>query len=103
MAVGVNGKVRFGYMDEVLRNLGGIPAKRVRIDPPPGTATVRDLIRLWKIEGKMCELVFDTVEINRPIDERLFQLPDRQKITVSNLPDYMNVRMREWGRTMLAG
>lgn len=54
-------------------------------------------------KGKTCELVLDTVEINRPIDESLFQLPDRQKIAVSNLPEYMNVRMKEWGRTMLAG
>lgn len=66
MAVGVNGKVRFGYMDEVLRSLGGIPAKRVSVDPPPGTATVRDLIRLWKIEGKMCELVDGTL-VAKPI------------------------------------
>lgn len=53
-------------------------------------------------KGKTCELVLDTVEINGPIDESLFELPDEQKVTVSNLPDYMNVRMREWGRTMLA-
>jgi hypothetical protein len=54
-------------------------------------------------KSKSCELVLDTVEINGPVDESLFQLPDKQKITVSNLPDYMNVRMKEWGRTMLAG
>jgi len=54
-------------------------------------------------KGKSCELLLDTVEINRPIDDRLFELPDRQKITISNLPDYMNVRMREWGSVTLAG
>jgi len=54
-------------------------------------------------KGKSCELVFDTVQVNGPIDESLFQLPDRQNITVSNLPDYMNVRMKEWGHIMLAG
>ena len=61
MSVGVNGAVRFTYFDELLRNLGGIPANRVRLDPAPGTATVRDLIRLWKSEGRMCELVDKTL------------------------------------------
>jgi hypothetical protein len=54
-------------------------------------------------KGKSCELVLDTVKVNRPIDESLFELPDRQKITMSNLQEYLNVRMREWGRSMLAG
>jgi Uma2 family endonuclease len=61
MLVGVNGAARFTYVDELLRDLGGIPPSRVRLDPPPGTATVRDLIRLWKSEGRMCELVDGTL------------------------------------------
>lgn len=61
MSVGVNGAARFTYMHELLRDLGGIPPSRVRLDPPPGTATVRDLIRLWKAEGRMCELVDGTL------------------------------------------
>jgi Uma2 family endonuclease len=31
-------------MAELLHALGGIPADRVRLDPPPGTATKRDLL-----------------------------------------------------------
>jgi Uma2 family endonuclease len=61
MSAGVNGAARFTYMNELLRDLGGIPPSRVRLDPPPGTATVRDLIRLWKSEGRMCELVDGTL------------------------------------------
>lgn len=61
MSVGVNGPVRFKYLDELLRDLGDIPPSRIRLDPAPGTATVRDLIRLWKSEGLMCELVDRTL------------------------------------------
>jgi Uma2 family endonuclease len=66
MSVGVNGRTRFRNAQEVLRNLGGIPASRVRIDPAPGTATIRDLIRLWKAEGLMCELVDGTL-VEKPM------------------------------------
>jgi Uma2 family endonuclease len=61
MSVGVNGAIRFNYLDELLRDLGGIPPSRVRMRPAPGTATVRDLVRLWKSEGRMCELVDGTL------------------------------------------
>jgi hypothetical protein len=61
MAVGVNGPVRFTYMDELLRNLGGIPPGRVRLNPAPGTATLRDLIRLQKKDGRIYELVDGTL------------------------------------------
>lgn len=54
-------------------------------------------------QGKSLELVLDTVEINRPTDERRFELPDRQKMIMSDMQQYMNVRMKEWGSIMLAG
>jgi hypothetical protein len=57
----VGTRVRFTTLADVLHALGDIPADRVRLDPRPGTATVRDLIRLWKVEGKMCELVDRTL------------------------------------------
>jgi hypothetical protein len=47
--------------------------------------------------GKTLEIVLDTVEISRPIDDRLFQLPDRQRVIMSDLQEYLNVRMKEWG------
>ena len=54
-------RARFHTLADVLHALGDIPADRVRLDPTPGTATARDLIRLWKVEGKMCELVDRTL------------------------------------------
>lgn len=50
----------FTMADELLRNLG-VPAKRVRLDPPPGTATVRDVIRIHDHEGRLFELVDGTL------------------------------------------
>ena len=66
MSIGANGRIRFRNMDDVLRSLGGIPPSRVRMDPPPGAATIRDLIRLWKAEGRMCELVDGTL-VEKPM------------------------------------
>jgi Uma2 family endonuclease len=50
----------FVMNDELLRDLG-VPASRVRIDPPPGTATVRDVIRIHDHEGRFFELVDGTL------------------------------------------
>lgn len=66
MSVGLNGRTKFHTLEDVLRNLGGIPASRVRVDPAPGTATIRDLLRLWKAEGRMCELVDGTL-VDKPM------------------------------------
>jgi Uma2 family endonuclease len=50
----------FTMLDELLRSLG-VPARRVRLDPPPGTATVRDVIRIHDREGRLFELVDGTL------------------------------------------
>ncbi len=31
---------------ELVEHLGGIPLERIRMDPPPGTATEEDVLRL---------------------------------------------------------
>jgi Uma2 family endonuclease len=46
--------------DELLRSLG-VSAKRVRLDPPPGTATVRDVLRIRAREDRLFELVDGTL------------------------------------------
>jgi Uma2 family endonuclease len=48
---------------QLLRRLGNIPAFRVRLKPPPGTATERDLIRHNESKSKtaICELVEGTL------------------------------------------
>ncbi len=42
---------------ELLKKLGGIPAERVRLEPPPGTATEKDVLAIEQREGRLCELV----------------------------------------------
>jgi len=66
MSVGVNGAVRFMYLNELLRDLGGIPTNRVRMFPTPGTATLRDLIRFQKKDGRVLELVDGTL-VAKPV------------------------------------
>src|SRR5947209_503159 len=42
---------------DLLRKLGNISAKRIRLCPPPGSATERDVIRIHKHEQRLYELV----------------------------------------------
>lgn len=42
---------------DLLRSLGGIPSERVRLEPHPGTATVKDALRVLAKEDRICELV----------------------------------------------
>lgn len=42
---------------DLLDRLGGVPLRRIRIRPALGTATVDDLLRVRRQEGKVCELV----------------------------------------------
>jgi Uma2 family endonuclease len=48
---------------DLLRRLGRIPASRVRLQPPPGTATEKDLVRNneSKLKTAICELVDGTL------------------------------------------
>jgi Uma2 family endonuclease len=42
---------------EMQEQLGGIPLERIRMVPPPGMATERDLLRLLDSENRICELI----------------------------------------------
>ena len=42
---------------DLLRKLGNVSAARVRLQPPPGTATERDVIATQQRERRLCELV----------------------------------------------
>jgi Uma2 family endonuclease len=44
-----------------LKKLGGIHAERVQLDPPPGTATEKDILAIEQREGRLCELVEGTL------------------------------------------
>jgi Uma2 family endonuclease len=47
----------FETMAELLERLGGVAPERVRLDPPPGRATERHLIRLNDRSGRLYELI----------------------------------------------
>jgi Uma2 family endonuclease len=48
---------QFATLADVLHYLGGIPAYRVRSNPPPGQATEVDLVALDARKGPICELI----------------------------------------------
>jgi len=46
-----------GTLADLVERLGGIPLDRIRYQPPPGTATVEDVVRVEEQENRLCELV----------------------------------------------
>jgi Uma2 family endonuclease len=48
---------------DLLHRLGDIPASRVLIDPPLGTATEKDVIAVRARDGRLCELVDGTLVV----------------------------------------
>jgi Uma2 family endonuclease len=42
---------------DLLKKLGNIPPERVHLDPPPGTATEKDVLEMEQRQGRLCELV----------------------------------------------
>ncbi|MBX9582244.1 MAG: Uma2 family endonuclease [Gemmataceae bacterium] len=57
---------RFETAADLLASLGGIPPVRVRLDPLPGTATERDLLRAIARTGRLMELVDGTL-VEKPM------------------------------------
>jgi len=51
---------------ELLERLGGVPLERIRFYPPPGTATVEDVLAIEAHEDRLCELV-DGVLVEKPM------------------------------------
>src|SRR5688500_454821 len=46
---------------DLLHRLGDVPAFRVRLRPPPGQATVQDVLDVHAREKRLCELVDGTL------------------------------------------
>lgn len=44
-------------VEDLQRHLGGVPANRIRLFPPPGTATEEDALYIASHEDRICELV----------------------------------------------
>ncbi len=55
----------FVTMADLLDLLGHIPPERIRMQPPPGTATEADVIAIHAREKRLCELV-DGVLVEKP-------------------------------------
>jgi Uma2 family endonuclease len=51
---------------DVLKQLGGISPRRVRVNPPPGMATERDVLNILDHENRLCELVDGTL-VEKPM------------------------------------
>jgi Uma2 family endonuclease len=51
---------------ELIQSLGDVPADRVRLDPPPGTATEEDLLELQSVDDRLYELVNGTL-VEKPM------------------------------------
>jgi Uma2 family endonuclease len=47
----------FDAAADMQAQLGGIPLERIRLVPPPGTATEEDLLRILDSENRICELI----------------------------------------------
>jgi Uma2 family endonuclease len=58
--------LRYENIGELLHDLGDIPPERVRLDPLPGQATERDLLRLNDHGSRLYELV-DGVLVEKPM------------------------------------
>ena len=72
---------RFRTVADLLRELGDIPADRVRLRPEPGTATERDVIEIEARENRLCELI-DGVLVEKTVgfDESLVAAKLVQKL-----------------------
>jgi len=46
-----------GTLADLLEQLGNVPLNRIRVDPPPGTATEEDVVRAEGHTGRCCELI----------------------------------------------
>ncbi len=57
MPVDVQAEPRSRNLQDVLDGLGGVAPSRILADPPPGTATERDAIRVNERKAALCELV----------------------------------------------
>ena len=57
----VQTKMDWVTVADLLKKLGNIPPERVHLDPPPGTATEKDILAMERRKGRLCELVDGTL------------------------------------------
>jgi len=67
--------------EERLADLGNVPAARVRSEPAPGVATLKDVVRFRNTERRLYELV------DRTLVEKLWMVDHRSRtVTVFRTP-----------------
>lgn len=71
---------------DLLEKLGGISPDRIRMKPPPGTATEEDLIAVLEHEDRICELV-DGVLVEKPVAYAESSLAARIIVLLSRFVD----------------
>src|ERR1700727_356976 len=57
---------KFANAAEWHHALGDVPLERIIVDPPPGTATEADLLRLVERDKRLCELIDGTL-VEKPM------------------------------------
>lgn len=76
-----------GNLAELLARLGGIPPERVRLHPPPGTATEADVLEALEAPRKrICELI-DGVLVEKAMGYR-------ESVLASALIEFLNAFVR---------
>ena len=61
---------------DLLESLGEISPARILLNPPPGRATVRDVVQLHDHDRRLCELVEGTL-VEKPVGYRAIRTRDR--------------------------
>jgi Uma2 family endonuclease len=65
MSLAIIAPVTIETVADLLESLGDIPPERIRMRPPPGTATEDDVLTVRASEKRLCELV-DGVLVEKP-------------------------------------
>ena len=86
---------RFRDADEWVRDLGNVPLHRILLDPPPGTATVADVIRLSHHENRGVELVNGTL-VEKPMGMQ-------ESLIASNLIVLLGIYAKPEKRGLVSG
>src|SRR3954464_15822476 len=61
------------HLADLVARLGGVPLDRIRMQPPPGTATVQDVIDVLARRERRCELI-EGVLVEKPMSWEASQL-----------------------------
>src|SRR5687767_9294455 len=56
-------------LGDLLERLGDVPPSRILLNPPPGRATVRDVVQVHDRDRRLCELVERTL-VEKPMGYR---------------------------------